>query len=63
MKLRNVRGVRTALVGTTVVTVAALALSGCGAGGSSSSAEGDDLTVLVEGGGLAELQPIADLYE
>ncbi|HEY0644950.1 MAG TPA: extracellular solute-binding protein [Nocardioides sp.] len=63
MKLRIVRGVRTALVGTTVVIVAALALSGCGAGGSSSSAEGDDLTVLVEGGGLAELQPIADLYE
>jgi ABC-type glycerol-3-phosphate transport system substrate-binding protein len=63
MKLRNVRGIRAALIGTTLASVAALALSGCGAGGASSSAGSDDLTVLVEGGGLAELQPIADLYE
>ncbi|GAB3995136.1 hypothetical protein GCM10029992_11570 [Glycomyces albus] len=35
-------------------------LSGCGAGG---DAAADELTVVVEGGGLAELEPIADLYE
>lgn len=45
-------------------TAAALVLSGCGAGGGGSSASGDDgLTVVVEGGGKLELQPIADLYE
>lgn len=63
MTLRNVRGRRAAMVGTAVATIAALALSGCGAGGTSSADGGDVLTVLVEGGGLAELQPIADLYE
>lgn len=63
MKLRNVRGGKAALIGTAMASAAALALSGCGAGGSSSSGEGDNLTVLVEGGGLAELQPIADLYK
>jgi ABC-type glycerol-3-phosphate transport system substrate-binding protein len=44
------------------MTASALVLTGCGAG--SSGGDGtDELTVLVEGGGLAELQPIADLYE
>ncbi|WP_298741981.1 extracellular solute-binding protein [Microbacterium lacticum] len=43
---------------------AAVALSGCGAGGGGPENEGgaDGLTVVVEGGGKAELQPIADLY-
>lgn len=62
-KLRNARGTRAALVGTVLASIATLTISGCGAGGSSSADAADDLTVLVEGGGLAELQPIADLYE
>jgi ABC-type glycerol-3-phosphate transport system substrate-binding protein len=56
------------------LTLAALALSGCGAGGSSSEPDStaDDttdggetgsITVLVEGGGLAELQPVADAWK
>ncbi|MFG3340701.1 ABC transporter substrate-binding protein [Glycomyces sp. NPDC048151] len=61
MSLRDTSGrVRTASLGTAVVTAGALALTGCGAGGAPAE---DELTVLVEGGGLAELQPIADLYE
>ncbi len=62
MTLRNTRGARAALLGTSVFTVAALTLTGCGAGGGPADATADELTVLVEGGGLAELQPIADLY-
>lgn len=62
-KLRKMRGTRAALLGTAVISITALVLTGCGAGGSSSEGETDELTVLVEGGGLAELQPIADLYE
>ena len=47
---------------TTLATVAALAA--CGVGGTGgASADTDTLTVVVEGGGKAELQPIADLYE
>ena len=42
---------------------AALTLAGCGVGGGGDSAGADELTVLVEGGGLAELQPVADAYE
>jgi ABC-type glycerol-3-phosphate transport system substrate-binding protein len=42
---------------------AALTLAGCGVGGGGDSADTDELTVLVEGGGLAELQPVADAYE
>ena len=61
-KLRKMRGTRAALFGTAVMSITALALSGCGAGGQSNGAT-DELTVLVEGGGLAELQPIADLYK
>lgn len=41
----------------------ALVLSGCGVGGGEPAADADELTVLVEGGGLAELEPVADLYE
>jgi ABC-type glycerol-3-phosphate transport system substrate-binding protein len=46
-----------------------LALAACGgssSGGASASAaetKGGSLTVLVEGGGHAELQPVADLYK
>jgi ABC-type glycerol-3-phosphate transport system substrate-binding protein len=46
-----------------VAAVAALALSACGAGGSSSGSSAKSLTVLVEAGGHAELQPIADAYQ
>lgn len=45
------------------VSAAAIVLSGCGAGGTNASADSDELTVVVEGGGKAELQPIADLYK
>lgn len=64
MELRNAGGrSRAALFGTAVVAVGALALSGCGAGGGGGDVAADELTVVVEGGGLAELQPIADLYK
>ncbi|GGI45866.1 ABC-type glycerol-3-phosphate transport system substrate-binding protein [Agromyces flavus] len=45
------------------VSAAALALSGCGVGGGENASGTDELTVVVEGGGLAELQPIADAYK
>jgi ABC-type glycerol-3-phosphate transport system substrate-binding protein len=57
------RGTRTALLGTAVLSITALALTGCGAGAPASDGATDELTVLVEGGGHAELQPIADLYK
>lgn len=63
MKLRKTRRTPAALLGTAVLSVTALALTGCGAGGGTAGASSDELTVLVEGGGLAELQPIADLYK
>jgi len=64
MELRKTRGrTRTALFGTAVLAAGALVLSGCGAGGGGGDASSDELTVLVEGGGHAELQPIADLYK
>ncbi|TCO50183.1 ABC-type glycerol-3-phosphate transport system substrate-binding protein [Kribbella antiqua] len=63
MKLRSTSGrLRTAMAGIAVATSVILAVAGCGAGGSSEGAAGK-LTVLVEGGGKAELQPIADLYQ
>ncbi|MGW6194648.1 ABC transporter substrate-binding protein [Kribbella sp. NPDC055110] len=63
MKLRSTSGrLRTAMAGIAVATSVILAIAGCGAGGSSEGAAGK-LTVLVEGGGKAELQPIADLYQ
>ncbi|MEU0090713.1 extracellular solute-binding protein [Kribbella sp. NPDC006257] len=63
MKLRSTGGrLRTAMAGIAVATSVALAMAGCGAGGSPEGAAGK-LTVLVEGGGKAELQPIADLYQ
>lgn len=67
MKPRKTRGTRASLLGTAALAVTALALTGCGVGGETvggtTGASTDELTVLVEGGGLAELQPIADLYE
>ncbi|MDR7187434.1 ABC-type glycerol-3-phosphate transport system substrate-binding protein [Microbacterium sp. BE35] len=66
MKLRNqaTRRGRRAFIAIAAVTVAGIALSGCGAGGTGTSAtDGAGLTVVVEGGGKAELQPIADLYK
>ncbi len=49
-----------------LLSAGTLALTACGAGGGSTGGdaggEADKLTVVVEGGGLAELQPIADLY-
>ncbi|GAA1585032.1 hypothetical protein GCM10009804_46630 [Kribbella hippodromi] len=61
MKLRSTSGrLRTALAGLAVAS--SLILAGCGAGGTSAGTTGK-LTVLVEGGGKAELQPIADLYQ
>jgi ABC-type glycerol-3-phosphate transport system substrate-binding protein len=64
---------RRAVTGATALTLsAALALSACGAGGTDdndddATGEGDGatgaITVLVEGGGLAELQPVADAWK
>ncbi len=48
---------------TAVGAAVALALAGCGVGGGGSSSSAGSLTVLVEAGGHAELQPIADLYK
>ncbi|WP_138417661.1 ABC transporter substrate-binding protein [Sinomonas gamaensis] len=49
-------------VAAALATTAAIAMSGCGVGGSTSSASGKSITVLVEAGGHAELQPIADEF-
>ncbi|MEV4736869.1 MULTISPECIES: extracellular solute-binding protein [unclassified Microbacterium] len=49
-------------VALAALSAAAVALSGCGAGGAATTAGADGLTIVVEGGGKAELQPIADLY-
>lgn len=43
--------------------VVLLAATACGAGGPSSSASGNSITVLVEAGGHAELQAIADKFK
>jgi ABC-type glycerol-3-phosphate transport system substrate-binding protein len=63
MKLRKTRGPRASLLGTAALAASALVLTACGAGGGTADTSADELTVIVEGGGLAELQPIADLYE
>jgi len=62
-KLRKTRRTRASLLGTAALAASALVLTGCGAGGGTADTAADELTVIVEGGGLAELQPIADLYE
>jgi len=41
----------------------ALTLGACGAGGTTDSADDQGLTVLVEGGGRAELTPVAEAFE
>ena len=41
----------------------ALGLSGCGAGGTTADSDDGALTVLVEGGGKAELTPVAEAFE
>lgn len=46
-----------------LVTAAGIALTGCGVGGATADTSSASLTVLVEAGGHAELQPIADLYK
>ena len=64
---------RVRLASGVAATVAVLALTGCGAGGTAaptstgsapdgSAAAGGSLTVLVEAGGHGELQPIADKF-
>lgn len=65
LRTRDVRRSSRVLIALTSVVAAAVVLSGCGAGGAATSASGDakTLTVVVEGGGKAELQPVADLYE
>lgn len=52
-----------AVAAIAAVSAGALFLSGCGAGGTVEPSAGDTLTVVVEGGGKAELEPIADLYQ
>lgn len=62
---------RAASVATALTLSAALALSACGAGGTDDATDDEDgdaaapgaITVLVEGGGLAQLQPVADAWE
>jgi ABC-type glycerol-3-phosphate transport system substrate-binding protein len=51
------------LLAAAALTTATIALSGCGAGGGGTATDSAGLTVVVEGGGKAELQPIADLYK
>ena len=68
MKLRKraESRVRRDLAAASAVAAAALVLSGCGAGGggtTETSTGSETLTVVVEGGGKAELQPVADLYK
>jgi ABC-type glycerol-3-phosphate transport system substrate-binding protein len=55
---------RRAVVAVAALGLAVGTLSGCGAGGAPSggATDGGGLTIVVEGGGKAELQPIADLY-
>ena len=55
---------RRRLTGVTGLVVAALVLTACGAGGSPSpgSSDGNELVVLVEGGGHTALPPVAELF-
>lgn len=65
LRTRDAGRGRRALFAITSVAAAAVVLSGCGAGGAATSPSSDakTLTVVVEGGGKAELQPVADLYK
>ncbi|WP_164234196.1 ABC transporter substrate-binding protein [Microbacterium hydrocarbonoxydans] len=63
MELRMNAGARRVVIGVAAVASASLLLSGCGVGGDTPAESGtDSLSIVVEGGGKAELQPIADLY-
>ena len=57
--------VRRMKLGAVITGIAALTLglSGCGAGGTAPEATGDELTVLVEGGGRSELTPVKEAFE
>lgn len=54
---------RTLSHGTAILVAATLAVTSIAFAGSAQAASKKSLTVLVEGGGKAELQPIADLYK
>jgi ABC-type glycerol-3-phosphate transport system substrate-binding protein len=56
------RRARAVVIGTAVAAASAILLSGCGAGAADSGST-KELTIAVEAGGHAELQPIADLYK
>lgn len=54
---------RMALAISAAAAATLLGLTGCGAGGTGDGGgDADELIVVVEGGGLSELQPIADLF-
>lgn len=68
---RSSGGRRRAVLAGGLLLSAALAVSGCGAGGTTAEgdettgtgdASGESLTVLVEGGGKAELEPVAAAF-
>jgi multiple sugar transport system substrate-binding protein len=69
----EIRRARSRLLLAGLAGAVALAVAGCGAGGTSASTgggsssgaggQGSSLTVLVEGGGHAELQPVANLFK
>lgn len=64
--MRAEGGVRRVPAAAAAVAAATLVLSGCGVGGGSpaeQTADSRTLTVVVEGGGKVELQPVADLYQ
>lgn len=70
LRTRTERRVRPLGVAVAAISAAALTLTGCGVGGTAPAPSGNvseggakTLTVVVEGGGKAELQPIADLYK
>ncbi|MDT0163947.1 sugar ABC transporter substrate-binding protein [Actinotalea sp. AC32] len=69
---RSTRGRRRAVLAGGLILTTTLALGACGAGGGAASqgdepagtgdASADELTVLVEGGGKAELEPVAAAF-
>lgn len=61
---RTTRGSRRRFVFAAGAAAAGLALTGCGVGGDSAGGgDAEGITVVVEGGGKAELEPIATQYE
>lgn len=77
LRTQTLRRKSRAVAALAMFTAAGLLLSGCGAGDTSppsgdtsepsddsgeAPSGGGELTIVVEGGGIAELQPIADLY-